>query len=60
MLGEKSIALHPRFAETYRLLLDWMPNAEGIVLPDAAHFLQIENPAAMAEALTAFYARHPR
>lgn len=59
VLGEKSIALHPRFAETYRLLLDWMPNAEDIVLPDAAHFLQIENPAAMAEALTAFYARHP-
>jgi pimeloyl-ACP methyl ester carboxylesterase len=59
VLGEKSIGLHPRFAETQRLLLSWLPNAEGFVLPGAAHFLQFENPRAMAEALADFYARHP-
>ena len=59
VLGEKSIALDPRFAETHRLLLDWLPTAESVVVPNATHFLQLENPRAIAEALTAFYTRHP-
>ena len=58
MLGEKSVALHPRFAETNRLLLGWLPNAEAFILPHATHFLQMENPHGMAEALTDFYTRH--
>ena len=58
VLGEKSVALHPRFAETHRLLLGWLPNAEGFILPHATHFLQMENPHDMAEALTDFYTRH--
>lgn len=59
VLGERSALLHPRFAETHRLLLNWLPNAEGFVLADAAHFLPIENPRGMADALANFYARHP-
>jgi pimeloyl-ACP methyl ester carboxylesterase len=59
VLGEKSVALHPRFGENYRLLLDWLPNAEGVVVPGATHFLQMENPPAVAEALADFYARNP-
>jgi pimeloyl-ACP methyl ester carboxylesterase len=59
VLGERSVLLHPRFAETYRLLLSWLPNAEGFVLADAAHFLPLENARRMAEALADFYARHP-
>jgi pimeloyl-ACP methyl ester carboxylesterase len=59
VLGERSALLHPRFEETYRLLLDWLPNAEGFVFPGAAHFPQLENPPRMAEALAGFYARHP-
>ena len=59
VLGEGSVALHPRFAETYRLLLDWLPDAEGFVLPRATHFLQVENPRDMAVALADFYERHP-
>ena len=59
VLGEKSVALDPRFEETYRLLLEWLPNAEGFVLPGATHFLQVENPRDMADALVDFYARHP-
>jgi pimeloyl-ACP methyl ester carboxylesterase len=34
VLGERSAALHPRFAETHRLLLEWLSDAEGLVLPD--------------------------
>jgi pimeloyl-ACP methyl ester carboxylesterase len=62
VLGGESPALHPRFEETYRLLLEWLPHAEGFVLPGATHFLQLEHPTAaagLAEALAAFYSRHP-
>lgn len=62
VLGGESQALHPRFGETYRLLLDWLPHAEAFVVPGAAHFLQLEHPsasAALAAALAAFYGRHP-
>ena len=58
VLGEGSVALHPRFAETQELLLSWLSNAEGFVLPGATHFLQVEQPEAMAQALVDFYARH--
>jgi pimeloyl-ACP methyl ester carboxylesterase len=33
VLGGDSVPLHPRFVETYRLMLDWLPNAEGFLLP---------------------------
>ena len=58
-LGEGSVSLDPRFRETYDLLLSWLPNAEGYVLPDATHLLQVENPRAIAEALAEFCGRHP-
>jgi pimeloyl-ACP methyl ester carboxylesterase len=57
--GEASPALHPRFEETYRLLRAWLPNAEGFVLPGAAHGLQMQNPRGLAAALASFFARHP-
>lgn len=59
VLGEGSLALHPRFGETYRLLLDWLPDAEGFRLPGATHLLQLENPAGVADALASFLGRHP-
>ena len=59
VLGGESDALWSRFGETHRLLLEWLPHAEGFVLPGATHFMQIENPRSMAEALAAFWARHP-
>ena len=59
VLGEESVTLHPRFAETYQLLLRWLPQAEGLVLPEATHFLQVEKPRAMADALADFCSRHP-
>jgi pimeloyl-ACP methyl ester carboxylesterase len=59
VLGEGSSALDPRFEETFRLLLEWLPDAEGFALPGATHFLQVESPREMAEALSGFLARHP-
>jgi pimeloyl-ACP methyl ester carboxylesterase len=47
------------FAERQARLLDWLPNAESFVLPDATHLLHVQNPRGMAEALAAFFARHP-
>lgn len=59
VLGAESDVLWPRFGETHRLLLDWLPRAEGFVLPGATHALQLQNPRGLAEALAAFWARHP-
>jgi pimeloyl-ACP methyl ester carboxylesterase len=62
VLGADSPKLHPRFEETYRYLLSWLPNAEGFVLPEATHFLQLERPRAsahLAAAMADFYAHHP-
>ena len=58
VLGGESDALWSRFGETHRLLLEWLPHAEEFVLPGSTHFMQIENPRGMAEALAAFWARH--
>ena len=49
----------PTFAERRELLLSWLPNAEPFDLPGATHLLHVQNPAGMAEALAAFFARHP-
>ena len=53
VLGGESDALWSRFGETHRLLLAWLPHAEGFVLPGATHFMQLEDPRGMAEALAA-------
>jgi 3-oxoadipate enol-lactonase len=56
VLGERSA---PFFRERVELLLSWLPNAERFELPGATHLLQAENPDGLAEALAAFFARHP-
>jgi pimeloyl-ACP methyl ester carboxylesterase len=58
VLGGASYALWARFGETHRLLLAWLPRAEGFVLPGAMHFLQLEDPHGIAEVLAAFWTRH--
>ena len=62
VLGGDSPQLHPGFEETYRLLLGWLPNAEGFVVPGATHFLQLESAgisAHLADTLATFFSRHP-
>lgn len=58
VLGGQSDALCSRFGEAHRLLLAWLPHAEGLVPPGATHFMQLEDPHRMAEALDAFWPRH--
>jgi pimeloyl-ACP methyl ester carboxylesterase len=58
VLGSESEALWPRFGETHRALCAWLPNAEAFILPGAHHFLQMEQPRAMAEALAGFFQKH--
>jgi len=59
VLGGASEALWSRFGETHRQLLMWFPTVEEFVLPGATHFLQVEDPRGMAEALATFYAHYP-
>ena len=54
-----SLKLDPIWGERHQLLLDWLPNVESFVLPNATHLLQVENPSGMAQALAGFFARHP-
>jgi pimeloyl-ACP methyl ester carboxylesterase len=65
VLGAKSDEVRPAsgevsrvFAERQELLLAWLPNVEPFILPDATHFLHVQNPRGMAEGLAAFFARH--
>jgi pimeloyl-ACP methyl ester carboxylesterase len=56
VLGAESDAVWPGYGEGHRLLLDWLPRARQLVLPRAAHLLQVENPSDMARALAVFLA----
>jgi 3-oxoadipate enol-lactonase len=56
VVGERSGPVHRR---RWDLLRDWLPDAEPFVLPDAGHLLHLQNPRGVAEALAAFFARHP-
>jgi pimeloyl-ACP methyl ester carboxylesterase len=59
VLGGGSDALSPRFPETHQWLLARMPNAQGAVLEDATHLMQLEHPTGVAEILSDFWFRHP-
>lgn len=59
VVGARSKELSPIWTQRHELLLAWLPRAEGLVLPDATHLLHVEHPRAVAEALAAFFARHP-
>jgi pimeloyl-ACP methyl ester carboxylesterase len=58
VLGGESDALWSRFGETHRLLLAWLPRAEGFVLPGTTHLMQLQDPRGLADALADFFARH--
>lgn len=60
VLGARSsMDTGPIWDERQALLLEWFPNVEPFVLPDAGHLLEVQNPRGMAEGLAAFFARHP-
>jgi pimeloyl-ACP methyl ester carboxylesterase len=58
VLGAESGSVLAMFPEVQRLLLEWLPNAEGYVLPHATHLLQLMNPQDLATAAAAFWSRH--
>jgi pimeloyl-ACP methyl ester carboxylesterase len=49
----------PLFREGHELLKLRMPQSEPLTIPATAHLLQVENPGAIAEALSRFFAKHP-
>jgi pimeloyl-ACP methyl ester carboxylesterase len=49
----------PAFQQGQQVLLARFPHAEAFTLPGATHLLHVQQPRAMAEALSAFFARHP-
>jgi pimeloyl-ACP methyl ester carboxylesterase len=59
VVGEKSLEQSPIWNERQQMLLTWLPNVEGFVLPGATHLLHVENAPGMAEALASFFGRHP-
>jgi pimeloyl-ACP methyl ester carboxylesterase len=59
VVGEKSKKQSPIWGARQEMLLTWLPNAEGFVLPGSTHLLYVENPRGMAERLVAFFSQHP-
>ncbi|HSB85832.1 MAG TPA: alpha/beta hydrolase [Ilumatobacteraceae bacterium] len=56
VLGTQSVS---RFVEGSQLVRTWFPDAEQLSVPDAGHLMMVQNPAAVAQGLIDFYARHP-
>jgi pimeloyl-ACP methyl ester carboxylesterase len=56
VLGSNSA---PLFADSHRLLADWLPAAEPFVLDGATHLLQIDDPDGIAKGILNFVGRHP-
>ena len=59
VMGGQSPEVSPIWSARQQFLLTSLPNVESYVLPGATHLLHLQNPRAMAEALTTFFARHP-
>jgi len=59
VLGSESAKDWAGWPEVQARVLEWMPHAEPFVLPGANHALQEMDPRGVAEALSAFFARHP-
>ena len=54
LVGEDDIAMPPAFS---KILAEKIPNAELVVIPDAGHLSNLEQPEAFNAALTKFYDR---
>jgi pimeloyl-ACP methyl ester carboxylesterase len=59
VLGRESGTNWQGFVEGHEVLRTWLPQAERLVLPEAAHLLQVQYPRDLAEALAGFFAHHP-
>jgi pimeloyl-ACP methyl ester carboxylesterase len=59
VLGSESAKDWPGWAESHARVQEWLPQAQPFVLPGANHALQEMDPRGVAEAMAAFFARHP-
>jgi pimeloyl-ACP methyl ester carboxylesterase len=59
VVGARSAEISPVFGTRQELLLAWLPQVEGFVLPAATHLLHLQNPRGLAESLASFFASHP-
>jgi pimeloyl-ACP methyl ester carboxylesterase len=59
VLGGESAKDWVGWPEVHARVQEWLPQAEPFVLPGANHALHMMDPRRMAEALAAFFARHP-
>lgn len=48
----------PVFRESHDLLMQWIPQAEELKIPDATHGLQMIDPGTVANGLSRFFAQH--
>jgi pimeloyl-ACP methyl ester carboxylesterase len=56
VVGKQS---HELFGGSHAMLMKWLPNVEALEVDRATHFLQVEQPAAVAEGIARFVAKHP-
>lgn len=54
-LGDNSTRVNPIREPIHRMLLSWLPNAQGHILEGATHLLPLQKPAQISALLTAFY-----
>ena len=50
---------HELFGGSHAMLMKWLPKVEGLEVAQATHFLQVEQPSAVAEGIARFVAKHP-
>jgi pimeloyl-ACP methyl ester carboxylesterase len=55
VLGSDS---QPMFGETCRVVRQWFPKSEMLVVQNATHWLQLTNPTGLAEVLVNFFRKH--
>ncbi len=58
VLGGDSLNLVARFGEVHRWLQATLPNAEGVVVDGATHFMLVEDPVGTGAGLAEFWHRH--
>lgn len=58
-MGLDSESVLPGFRETQRFLMEWLPQAERLGVPNATHGMQIMNPVEVAQGVHAFLRKHP-
>jgi pimeloyl-ACP methyl ester carboxylesterase len=58
VLGAGSAAVWAGWSEGYELVRQLLPQAEGLLVPDATHGLQMQNPRDLAAGMVAFLSRN--